>query len=322
MKTACSLLLLVSACYAAAADPQAAWKIDSEPALTPGMIGEWDDFAITTPSVVRLPDKWLMLYEGINFTESGMHRAFGIAESKDGVKWMKHSQNPILQPELAENEVCSSSSITRWHNEFRLAYSVFSEPFRSDPVSGKPGDGFVSARVMRSSDGLNWTVASSVTSAVTPRFFWPLRTSLYGDDKTLNLWWLDQAGGKDVLDHAVSRDGETWSKPNVQTRAEIDSRQICCARVYPSGDFFILSYVTWENHDRVHHVVTKISSNGRTWASKGPPEFLLPSHDENHHAPLLMFESGGARLFYCEEGRDNRVSLRSAYCRKENYAGQ
>src|SRR5437667_281503 len=81
--------------------------------------------------------------------------------------------------------------------------------------------------------------------------------------------------GKPALCHSVSRDGLTWSKPNMQPAAAIDSREILGTRVYPSGDFFVLVYLASDSPNKAE-IVTKISRDAVTWQRKGPPEFVLP----------------------------------------------
>ena len=121
----------------------------------------------------------------------------------------------------------------------------------------------------------------------------------------------------ETASHSISRDGKVWSRPNAQPTSDFDSRKVCCARVYPSGEFYILTYVA-EKEAGKFSVVTKTSRDARRWTAKGPPEFPLVSHAA-HSAPWMLFEADGARLFYGEEQPDNTLVLRSAFCEKKNY---
>lgn len=300
------------------------WKTDPVPALTPGLIGDWDDFAIGSVSVLRLTEGWSMFYEGTAFDANGLRTALGIAESQeDGARWTKHGQNPLLSPAVDDPETCFDFSVTRWREAFWCAYVVYSDPFRTDASSGARGDGSVSVQIVRSKDGLIWSRPSIVTAPIASTEYAAIKPCLVGDETALHLWWLDR--GKDekpALAHALSRDGTTWSRPDLLPAIQIDPRPISCVRVYHSGDFYILTYVAddWEKRPR-HSIVTKTSSNGRSWAVNGPPELPLVWH-ERHAAPVAVFSSAGARLFYTEELKDNAVVLRTAFCRKEDYAAK
>ena len=290
------------------------WKLDAQPALAPGVIGDWDDWAIASPTILKHAGKWWMFFEGVQFDEQGVRSAFGIAQSDDRVAWHKHSQNPLFRPELSETQSCSAPSVTRWHDAFWMVYVISEDPFQL--ASETP----VTTRLARSEDGLLWSPMNAANLPAGYKEFFPVRTCLYGEENLLHLWWIGPAGERDrALFHSVSRDGETWSAPNQQLAKEIDNREICCARVYPSGNFYLLSYVAYDESKRQYFLVTKTSRDARDWYSNGPPEFALPSHAE-HSAPWIVFESNGARLFYSAQQSDKAQQLRSAYCEKKAYA--
>ncbi|HWX16120.1 MAG TPA: hypothetical protein VNY07_05985 [Chthoniobacterales bacterium] len=295
------------------------WKIDTQPALAPGMVGEWDDWAIASPTILKAAGKWWMFYEGVRFDHDGLQRGGGIAVSENGVTWTKHTQNPLFSPALKEVETWSSPSVAHWKDKFWLVYLASDDPFRREKQSERfdPVPGWF--RVASSEDGLTW---DPVRGAKPPRGsadYFPIRPSLYAEETALHLWWIGLVGEQDrALFHSVSRDGETWSMPNQQPAKELDSREICCARVYPSGDYYILTYVAFDEKKQQHFVVTKISRNARSWAAQGPPEFLLESH-WMHSPPTLLFQPDGARLFYSAKEPDETVALRSAWCSKTDY---
>ena len=295
------------------------WKIDTQPVLVPGMLGEWDDWAIASPTILKRAGKWWMFYEGVIFDEQGVRSSFGTAESTDKLAWRKHSQNPLFTPALSESQTCSAPSATLWHDAFWAIYLVSEDPFRVDLAAQNGGDAPVTARLARSEDGLIWHDVAGANPPVASKTARAFQPCLYADGDSLHLWWMGpDANDKPALLHSISRDGLTWSKPNGQPAAEIDAREICCARVYPSGDFFILTYVA-SDKDRKISVVTRISRNARSWSALGPPEFPLPSHSM-HAAPWMIFESGGARLFWSEKQKNNACRLSSAYCEKKDYA--
>src|SRR6266404_4031870 len=144
------------------AGESSSWKIDPQPALAPGMFGEWDDWTIASPTILKIADKWWMFYEGVIFDEKGVRSAFGIARSDDLLTWNKHSQNPLFTPRVRETQSCSSPSVARWRDAFWLVHVVSEDPAAAalaskDPGATKnPGEAPVVARLSRSEDGLIW----------------------------------------------------------------------------------------------------------------------------------------------------------------------
>jgi hypothetical protein len=307
------------------------WQPADLPALQPTAIPAWDDFAIATTSVQRLPEKWVMMYEGIALTEDGRTHGFGLAESGDGVKWTKHAANPVLVPGSTEWELPRGPSVTKWRDGWWALYSVersVSYDEKSVEESSLPA---LRCALAHSDDGVTWQEASKIENLrFVPTDVGAPRPGIYGDGNSLHLWWIG-ADEKDepALLHSVSRDGIAWSRPNRQATRDIDSRPICCARVYPAGDYYILVYVAHEKGiGGDTRVVTKISQNARTWSVAGPPEFQLGPHWQ-HSVPSIVFEKNGARLFYCEPRMPDPTKwlgprdpiqgtvLRTAFCPKK-----
>jgi hypothetical protein len=295
------------------------WQIAQEAALTTDQPGRWDDWRVGTPSIMKAGEKWRLLFEGAAFDDAGIHRTFGTAESINKLTWTKHSQNPLFTPALNGDQSCSGPCAAHWQDAFWLVYLVSQNPYR--PQSDDDKVPLVAARLARSSDGVNWEPATGAELPALSNHEPDAMPCLYGDGNTLHLWWVSPAPDDDeaqVLWHSISRDSKIWSRPNAQLTSEFDSRKVCCARVYPSGDFYLLTYVA-EGGSGKFSVVTKISRDARSWTANGPPEFPLSSHAD-HSAPWILFEANGARLFYGEEQPDNTTVLRTAFCEKKNYA--
>jgi hypothetical protein len=313
------LCLLARLAASEPAKPEA-WKIAPEPVLTAGLPHAWDDYAIVAPTILRQPNKLSLWFEGVAFDRSGLHRAAGLAESADGNSWTKHDQNPLFSPALKTNETWSSPSMARWREKLWAVYVVSEDLFSREKNDKRFDPTPMSMRLSQSDDGTTWSDVREATLPPAAKEFLPVRPCLYADGDALHLWWLGVADQKPALLHSISRDGEKWTAPNSQAAQGIDAREICCARVYPSGDFYILSYVaeTQAGYDKTYSVVTKISRDARTWTTHGPPEFPLPNH-WMHAPPLILFEQDGARLYYSAKEADETVALRSARCSKSNY---
>ena len=62
-----------------------------------GESGEWDDFAIHHPCVLKHNGLYYMFYSGSNqaYSPTFVHH-IGLATSPDGINWTKHANNPII----------------------------------------------------------------------------------------------------------------------------------------------------------------------------------------------------------------------------------
>jgi hypothetical protein len=316
---AVALAFLWPVAILAAAEPSL-WQTAAQPVLAPGEYGSWDDYAIRGVSILRLEKKWMMLYEGIALSEDERTCGLGIAESEDGVTWKKLLDEPALA--MASSELVSSPCLAKWNDGFRAVYVA--EPL--PPADSNPEDTNPRVEIASSEEGKVWQRIGKIgISFETPSLVY-LRLCFYANSGLLHLWWIGVGDNKEpAICHSVSRDGLSWSKPNIQLTKEIDSREMLGARVYPSGDFYVLVYVVSDGP----RVVTKISRDAHSWQAKGPPEFLY-FNPGPIVMPEMVFTADGARLFYSEtrfvdsnrgaKSPQRGAVLRSAFCPKSAYA--
>lgn len=129
--------------YAESQDGVTWTKSESNPVLSPGPPGSWDDEAVIHPRVLKDGSICKMWYTGRNSTGY----MIGYAESDDGISWTKSSQNPVL----GEEDGWDSYSVVRSHvirdgPTYKMWYGGgYSPPFGQ-------GIGYAT-----STDGLNWT---------------------------------------------------------------------------------------------------------------------------------------------------------------------
>lgn len=70
-------------------------KENTDAILTPEK--DWEIGGLKSVAVVQIGDTYHLWYSAVDALEGGIER-IGYATSKDGVRWIKHSQNPILVP--------------------------------------------------------------------------------------------------------------------------------------------------------------------------------------------------------------------------------
>lgn len=94
-------------------------RAGADPVLSEGDQGAWDEYGVTTPSVVRTDSGYHMFYAGMNADdwdayEWGGYRRIGYAHSTDGLTWQKGSDNPQLGPSppfLDHDDVWNSQGV-------------------------------------------------------------------------------------------------------------------------------------------------------------------------------------------------------------------
>jgi len=302
-----------------AADKPSAWKLDPEPALAPGRLGTWDDFAIGAVCVLRHTGKWLMIYEGSALSEEGRAQGLGMAESENGALWKKWPENPVVAGDPSAPHFLAAPAMASWRDELWVLCRKQNSLLQAivHPEDTNLPD--VSLALAHWSPEMSWFPSDEehVFPAETNSLA-SSRPSIYADSsgQSLHLWWLGPHEEGQALFHSVSRDAKTWSKPNHQLAKDIDPRRICCARVYESGDYYILVYVAQDGAN--WKVVTRISSNARSWLPEGPPDYVLATHAQ-HLSPWMVFTAEGARLYFTESHENRASILRTAFCPKAAY---
>ena len=131
--------------YAISADGIAWVKHPDNPVLDPGESGTWDDYHVDSPTVLFNGTEYQMWYKG----STGSTWRIGYAISADGIVWVKHPDNPVL--DLGESGTWDDSHVlspTVLFNdtEYQMWYSGLHQP-----------DGFrVRIGYAISADGIAW----------------------------------------------------------------------------------------------------------------------------------------------------------------------
>lgn len=150
----------------AVSDDLRTWTVLPD-ALRPGQVGEWDDLATWTGSVIRDGDLWRMLYTGVCRQERGLVQRVGLATSDDLLHWEKHPANPVLQSDSRWYEQLGSG---RWRDESwrdPFLYRVEGDDACHVLVTARssigPCDGAGVVGRARSNDFVHWEVLAPLT---------------------------------------------------------------------------------------------------------------------------------------------------------------
>ena len=242
------------------------WTFLTEgPVLASGSRGEFDDFTIASPWVLREGDgnrtRYRMWYRGCYFRGPDRGCAIGHATSADGVRWQK-TKGPVFEPSDPDARLrLNAVTVARSGDRYFMWYSVTPELFGPRQPN--------TLHLATSSDGLRWEAAGQV-HATTERSPHPMEPSALHDGTQFHLWFSDSLRtfekddyqlqpGAPFLMHFTSPDGRTWLEsgrfPLKPTgldnfRAVVEPR--------PGGGF---QATAWEGRQYVRFV----SSDGNEW---------------------------------------------------------
>jgi len=296
-----------------------AWQVEAAPALAPGPLGDWDDFRVSHPCVLRVGSQWRMYYEGARLDENGLTAEIGLATSTDGVHWQKSPQNPLLRPDVSP-ETDEQSARARSPAVCQLADGSFLMLCLDDNLTS--GDAVL--RFAHSADGIHWDTSTErepLLARMDQEMSFSASLFRQSDPPRLQIWYLDAAGDGDrrSLAHAVRMEAGKWSDVVRQPAQDIDADgSIERAQVVPSGDYYLLCYMATKDSGENVVYRFRVSPNARSWLAQGPPDFV-PAGAESYGGLAVVYTAEGARLFYYEEREDGSRQIRTAFCPKSAY---
>ena len=186
---------------ATAPEPTGPWTADAEPLLVQGSEGEWDEYAVRVPSVVKTGDGYLMFFTGYT-RQQGM---IGLATSPDGITWTKYNDPATTEAPFAESDpVFMPGEEGAWDEGQALQPRVVASPegyvMLYSAGSAVNGSGAELGYAV-SQDGINWERVSepifSHTRVSGGRAIW-FTEFLYQDDVYYLFFELGTGGNTEI----------------------------------------------------------------------------------------------------------------------------
>lgn len=173
------------------------WTKDSQPVLSPGIIGEWDAGGIAGPHILYDGTNYKMWYNGKN---TGGLRAIGYATSTDGISWTKDASNPVLDRTLGEWDFggVAYPNIIFEDDSYHFWYTGM----------GNGGIGDWEKGYATSTDGIDWTkyaenpVLNAGPELYDYRGLWASST-LY-EDGVYKMWYVGSPSWYSNINYATS----------------------------------------------------------------------------------------------------------------------
>lgn len=234
------------------------------PVLQTGELGDWDDFKVGAPIVIKDGDHFRMWYRACHFIMTDYTCGVGHAASKDGVLWEK-SPAPVFVPENShERERLDSLAIVRAAGQYWMWYSV-----RPDQLNGQP---YATIHLATSPDGLSWSSGEAVLRALS-EYSGSLEPAAYYDGKLFHLWYIDYPSDEQpAILHLTSTDGKQWqtSGSTLLSVLQTDVNRLSVVSDGHGGYRAVYAYTGRERNVGVFDAL--LSSDGNQWqrAAAGP----------------------------------------------------
>lgn len=179
---------------------------NSDPVLTTGSSGSWDEVANYQPSVFFDGTTYHLWFGG----HEGTNRQIGYATSPDGITWTKYSGNPILTPGPSgswDDVWVDSPNVLFMDGTFHMWYSGNNGTITQSGHATSP-------------DGITWEKDTLNPVLKVESGEWDdimcYQPSVIFDGYTYHMWY--SGGGAFLwrIGYAYSFDGEHWTKENSQ----------------------------------------------------------------------------------------------------------
>ena len=290
-------------------------KYASNPVLTDGTPGSWDDEGIWHPSVLLEGSTYKMWYAGYDDTNLNQ---IGLATSPDGYAWTKEGSNPVLHvgaPGSWEENGVSRPKVILDGSTYKMWYT------------GVDSSGVIQVGYATSPDGISWTKhPGNPVLAVGAASSWEdedvTGPTVLKDNGTYQMWYAGNAGSMFRIGHATSIDGIAWIKDpanpvlDVGGVGEWDWLGIYSPDVVKVGDSYKLWY-SGETLPQAWQTGYAESTDGSSWTRKGMmiPEGPPGTFDTNSaDHPAVLIDGSTYRVWYggIDDGGTYTIGLAEA----------
>jgi len=272
--------------YADSPDGVNWFKSLSGPLLEAGPYGAWDEAGVANPAALATGDDgFQMWYVGLDAVGQ---RAIGYATSPDGLTWQKHTVNPILRPDSADETSFGFPTVVReGPNDYKMWYS-----------------GGERIWLATSSDGMTWTkhLSAPVLS--------PGPSGAWDDEQVCAPQVIVGSGGYEIwyvgegtttpgprIGYAWSDDGVNWTKSPgnpvlTGTTGTWEEGEIAYAAVI-KGE--MTDHKMWYRGGAStgHAFGQATSSDGVIWVKYGDNPLMNQGRSTYWGSPVVFFGTGG-----------------------------
>jgi hypothetical protein len=174
------------------------WLLYGRPVLDRGELGQWDDFTVRSPVVLRDGRRLRMWYVGCHLLGDEHTCGVGHATSRDGLSWDK-SADPVLA--LEPSDGLNALAVVQTPDRFLMWYALAPDLFEQRDCA--------TLNLATSRDGLHFKTQGAVLRANCNNTR-EIEPSVLYDSKVFHLWYFDAEA--EALAHFTSPDGQRWQR--------------------------------------------------------------------------------------------------------------
>ena len=212
--------------------------------LAPDSTGSWEGTSISTPLVIKVNSGYKMWYQGRGLSFYNHFADLGLADSTDGITWVKCTANPVLRP----------GDTGQWDDYYRGQLAViYDAGLYKMWYSGARSFGAWKTGYATSADGINWQIHAGdpVLSAGAPGSWDEGEAdvpAVIKDGGLYKMWYhgCDAACATYSIGYATSSDGIDWTKASGPvlgpTAGQWDQGGLLWPRVFKNGATYEMWY--------------------------------------------------------------------------------
>ena len=256
------------------------WAVVREASiLEPGRLGDWDDFGLGSPFVMKDGAGFRMWYRGCRMSMREYVCGIGHATSQDGVVWDRASAPVFTPADPLVREGLDEIVVAKAGGGYFLWYSVM-----ANPVHGRKR---AAVHLATSPDGLTWKDEGRVLDGANDHTVFIFH-SVFHDGQTFHLWYATKVpdDSSPVLHHFSSSDGKGWTSLGGTRTADLDSRpSVAMGRLIivavAGGEFFAL--FTHDPGSQASKVLGALRSpDGTNWTATAIDSDPLTTWSKQH----------------------------------------
>ncbi len=277
------------------------WERDTDgPIISLGERGDFDDSHIFAPAVAKTGRGFQLWYCGSRGTVGQRVFKLGLATSKDGRAFEKHSSNPvftfgnkkdsILTPTVLRNP---NGTTLRENDSLRI---WFSSTWFAGP------SGLHALHESSSSDGVIWSTPSE-----------PLLKNVYAPTviktgQVYQMWYTDVGADPWIMRHASSSDGRKWrvtAEPVVVVDQDWERGRLFYPTVLKIDDVYLMWYGSyWSKRPAATALGFAVSLDGLRWYKHPGNPVLRPDPNREWESNYVTSQSvmqlpdGSFRIWY------------------------
>lgn len=195
-------------------------NISSEPVLTPGSLGEFDDSGAMGSWITKFDGKRYLYYQGWNLGVTVPFRnSIGLATSDNGSIFVRYCPGPIVDRTMFEPQFCATPCVLIDEGVWKMWYLSCTEWFLE---KGKPKHRY-HLKYAESTDGIIWRRDGTIAiDYANPDEYAISRPSVIRDDDRWRMWY-SHRGDRYRIGYAESLDGKKWVRLDKQVGIDMSS---------------------------------------------------------------------------------------------------